>query len=118
MQSTLAAKLRSQRLKAMMLLEPHVKYAKSIGMKDTKMRYALLQKMEKSNWNFSNCQELLNLVSDIEKEDKCMKFKSKEENTVCMLCGHMIFCWACIKDIYSCWLCIQSLFETIRVKQW
>ena len=36
--------------------------------------------MEKNNCNFSNCQELLNLVLDIEKEDKCMKCKNKEKN--------------------------------------
>ena len=46
-QSTVAAEEKSQRLEAMMLLDPHVKYAKSIGIEDTKIRYALLQKMEK-----------------------------------------------------------------------
>ena len=46
-QSTVTAKERSQRLKAMMLLDPHVKYAKSIGIEDTKIRYALLQKWKK-----------------------------------------------------------------------
>ena len=43
MQSTVAAGKRSQRLEAMMLLDPHVKYAKRIGIKDTKIRYALLK---------------------------------------------------------------------------
>ena len=47
--------------------------------------------MEKNNCNFSNCQELLNLILDVEKEDKCIKCKNKERNAVCMLCGHMIF---------------------------
>ena len=117
-QSTVAAEERSQRLEAMMLLDPHVKYAKSIGIEDTKIRYALLQQMEKNNCNFSNCQELRNLILDVEKEDKCMKCKNKEKNAVCMPCGHTIFCWTCIQDIYSCWLCTQSLSETIRVKQW
>ena len=41
-QSTVAAEEKSQRLEAMMLLDPHVKYAKSIGIEDTKIRYALL----------------------------------------------------------------------------
>ena len=58
-QSTVTAKERSQRLEAMMLLDPHVKYAKSIGIEDTKIHYALLQQMEKNNCNLSNCQELL-----------------------------------------------------------
>ena len=78
-QSTVAAEERSQRLEAMMLLDPHVKYAKSIGIENTKIRYALLQQMEKNNCNFSNCQELLNLILDIKKEDKCMKCKNKEK---------------------------------------
>ena len=47
MKSTIAAEQRSQRLEAMMLLDPHVKYAKSIGIEDTKIRYALLQQIEK-----------------------------------------------------------------------
>ena len=115
-QSTVAAEERSQRLEVMMLLDPHVKYAKSIGIENTKIRYALLQQMEKKY--FSNCQKLLNLILDIKKEDKCMKCKNKEKHAVCMPCGHMIFCWTCIQDIYSCWLCTQSLSETIRVKQW
>ena len=46
-QSTVTAKERSQRLEAMMLLDPHVKYAKSTGIEDTKICYALLQQMEK-----------------------------------------------------------------------
>ena len=100
----------------MMLLDPHVKYAKGIGIENTKIRYALLQQMEKKY--FSNCQELLNLVLDIEKEDRCIKCKQGKKNAVCMPCGRMIFCWTCIQDIYSCWLCTQSLSETIRVKQW
>ena len=33
MQSTVATEQRSQRLKAIMLLDPHVKYAKNIGIK-------------------------------------------------------------------------------------
>ena len=47
MQSTVASAQRNQRLETMMLLDPHVKYAKSIGIEDTKIRYALLQQMEK-----------------------------------------------------------------------
>ena len=80
-QSTVAAEERSQRLEAMMLLDPHVKYAKSIGIENTKIRYALLQQMEKNNCNFSNCQELLNLILDIKKEDKCMKRKKQGKKT-------------------------------------
>ena len=56
-----------------------MKYAKSIGIEDTKIRYALWQQMEKNNYNFSSCQELLNLVLDIKKDDKCMKCKNKEK---------------------------------------
>ena len=113
-QSTVAAEERSQRLDAMMLLDPHVKYAKSIDIEDAKIRYALLQQMEK----ITATSPIANLVLDIEKEDKCIKCKNKEKNTVCMPCGRMIFCWTCIQDIYSCCLCTQSLSETIRVKQW
>ena len=78
-QNTVTAKERSQRLEAMMLLDPHRKYAKSIDIEDTKIRYALLQQMERNKCNFSKCEELLNLVLDIEKEDKCMKCKNKEK---------------------------------------
>ena len=106
MQSTVATEQRSQKLEAMMLLDPDVKYAKSIGIEDTKIRSALLQRTEKNNCNFSNCQEVLNLVLNINKEDKCMKCKNKEKNAVCMPCGYMIFCWTCIQDIYSCWLLV------------
>ena len=82
-QSMVTAEQKSQRLKAMMLLDPHVKYAKSIGIA-FKIGYALLQQMEKNNCSFSNCQELLNLVLDIKKEEKCMKCKNKEKNLDCM----------------------------------
>ena len=78
MESTVAAEQRSQKLEAMMLLYPCVKYAKSIGIEDTKIRYALLHQLQKNNCNFFNCQELLKLVLDIEKEDKYMKCKNKE----------------------------------------
>ena len=47
MQGTVAAKLKSQRLKAMILLDPHVKYAKSICIKDIQIHYALLQQIKK-----------------------------------------------------------------------
>ena len=46
-QSTVAAEERSQRLETMMLLDPHVKYAKTKGIEDTKIRYAFLQQMKK-----------------------------------------------------------------------
>ena len=36
-----------RRLEAMMLLDSHLKYAKSIGIDDNKIGYALLQQMEK-----------------------------------------------------------------------
>ena len=62
MENTAATEQRSQRLEAMILLDPHVKYTKTIGIEDTKNRFALLQQMEKNNCNFSNYQELLNLV--------------------------------------------------------
>ena len=46
-QSMVAAEERSQRLEAMMLLDPHVKYAKSIDIEDTKIHYAILQQLKK-----------------------------------------------------------------------
>ena len=98
-QSAVTSEERSQRLEAMMLRDPHVKYAKSLGIEDTKIRYS---KIGKNYCNFSNCQELLNLVLYIEKEHKCMKCKNTEKNTVCMPCEHMMFGWTCIQGIYSC----------------
>ena len=68
MQSTVAAEPRSQRLKTMMLLDQPC-LTKSKGIEDTKIRYTLLQQMEKNNCNFSYCQELLSLILDIRKED-------------------------------------------------
>ena len=82
---------KNQRLEAMMLLDPHVKYAKSIGIEDTKIRYALLQQMEKNNCNFSNCQELHNLILDIKKEDKCMKCKNKKKTQFACLVNTSYF---------------------------
>ena len=37
-QNTVAAEERSQRLEAMMVLDPHIKYAKNIDIEDTKIR--------------------------------------------------------------------------------
>ena len=68
-QSTVAAEQRSQRLEAMMLLDPHMKYAKSIGIEDTKIRCSFATNGQKNNCNFSNCQELLNLVLNIKKKE-------------------------------------------------
>ena len=120
--STAANQIRSmlfveakQNLDEMMMFDPHVKFAKSIGVKDTKIRYALMQQLEKHNRNFENRQELLNAVMDLNQEDKCMKCKSNEKNTVGMPCGHMIYCWSCLQDTPFCWLCSQRLTEKIRV---
>ena len=117
MRNTAAAKQNNQRLEDLMLFDPHVKYAKSIGVEDTKIRYALLKQMEKNYCNFSNRQELLNAVLDLKKDDKCLKCKNAEKNAVCMPCGHMVLCWECIQDTPSCWLCSQYISEKIRVFQ-
>ena len=45
--NTAASEQRNQRLEDLMLFDPHVKYAKSIEVEDTKIRYALLNQMEK-----------------------------------------------------------------------
>ena len=92
-----------QNLDEMMMFDPHVKFAKSIGIKDNKIRHTLMQQLKKNNdRNFDNCQELLNAILDLNKEHKCMKSKSKEKNTVGMPCEHMIFCWTCLQDTHFC----------------
>ena len=48
-----------------MSLDSHVKYSKSIEMKDNKIAYALLEQKEKNNCNFPNHQELLNAILDL-----------------------------------------------------
>ena len=78
MRNTAAAEQRNQRLEKIMRFNPHVKYAKSIGAEDIKIRYALLKQMEKNNCNFLNRQELLNAILDFKKDDKCLKCKNTE----------------------------------------
>ena len=70
-----------QNLDKMMMFDPHVKFGKSIGVKDTKICH------EKQDRNFENCQELLNAILDLNQEDKCMKCKSNKNNAVDMPCG-------------------------------
>ena len=117
MRNNAAAKQRNKKLEDLMLFDPHVKYAKSIGVEDTKIRYALLNQMEKNQCNFSNRQELLNAILDLKKDNKCLKCKTAEKNAVCMPCGHMVLCWTCVQDTTSCWLCSQWISEKIRVFQ-
>ena len=80
-----------QNLDKMMMFDPHVKFAKSIGVKDIKIRHALMQQLEKHDRNFENRQELFNAILDLNQEDKCMKCKSNKKNAVGVPCGHMIF---------------------------
>ena len=115
--NTAASEQRNQRLEDLMLFDPHVKYAKSIEVEDTKIRYALLNQMEKNHCNFSKRQELLNAILDLEKDDKYLKCKNAEKNAVCMPCEHMVLCWTCVQDIPSCWFCSQWISEKIRVFQ-
>ena len=75
MRNTTAAEQKYQRLEDLMLLNPHVKYAKSIGVEDTKTRYALLNQMEKNHCDSSNRQELLKSILDLKKDDKIFKIK-------------------------------------------
>ena len=79
-----------QNLDEMMMFDPHVKFAKSIGVKDTKIRHALMQQLEKHDRNFENRQEILNAIMDLNQEDKCMKCKSNLKNAVGMPCGHLL----------------------------
>ena len=104
-----------QNLDKVMMFDPHIKFAKSIRVKDTKIRHALMQQLEKHDGNFENGQELLNAIMDLNQEDKCMKCKSNEKNAVGMPCGHMIYCWSCLQDTQFCWLYLQRLTEKIRV---
>ena len=107
-QNNAAAKQRNQRLEDLMLFDPHVKYAKSIGVEYIKIPYALWNQIEKNHCNFSNCQELLNAILDLKKDDKCLKCINAEKNAVCMSCGHMVLCWTCVQDTPSCWLCSNA----------
>ena len=109
MRNTAAAEQRNQRLEDLMLFDPHVKYAKRIGVEDTKIRIVLLKQMQKNHCNFPNRQELLNAILDFKKDDKCMKCKNSEKNAVCMPCIHMVLCWTCVQDTPSCWLCSQCV---------
>ena len=104
-----------QNLDEMMMFDTHVIFAKSIGVKDTKIHHALTQQLEKHVRNFENRQELLNAILDLKQEDKCMKCKSNENNAVGMPCGHMIYFWMCLQDTHFCWLCSQRETEKIRV---
>ena len=102
MRNNAAAKQRNQRLEDFMLFDPHVKYAKSIGMEDTKIRYALWNQMEKNHCNFFNRQRIAKCYLDLKKDDKCLKCKNAEKNAVCMPCGHMVLCWTCVQDTPCC----------------
>ena len=104
-----------QNLEEMMMFDPHVKFAKSIEVKNTKICHALIQQLEKHDRNFENRQELLNSIMDLNQEGKCMKCKSNEKNVVGMPCGHTIYCWTCLQDTQFCWLCSQRSTEKIRV---
>ena len=63
-QNTIVAEERKQRLEDIMLLDLHVKYAKSVGIEDTNICYALWKQMEKNDCNFPNRQELLKVILD------------------------------------------------------
>ena len=90
-----------------MLFDPDVKYARSIGVEDTKIRYALLKQMEINHYNFSNRQELLKTILDLKKDDKCMKCKNVEKK--CSM--HALRTHGALLDMRSrhpsCWLCTQ-----------
>ena len=73
MRNTTSSEQRNQRLEELTLFDLHVKYLKSIGVEDTKIRYALLNQMEKNYCNFSNCQELLNAILDFKKRRQMFK---------------------------------------------
>ena len=73
-----------QNLDKMIMFDLHVKFAKSTGVKNTKIRHALRQQLEKHDRNFENHQELLNAILNLNQEDKCIKCKSNEKNAVGM----------------------------------
>ena len=104
-----------QYLDKMMMFDPHVKFAKSIGVKDIKIRHAPMQQLEKHDRNIEIRQELLNAILDLNQEDKYMKCKSNEKNAIGMPCGHMIYCWTCLQDTHFCRLYSQQLTEKIGV---
>ena len=68
-----------QNLDELLVFDPHAKFAKSIVLKDTKIPHALMQQSEKHNRDFGNRQELLNVILDLNQEDKCMKCKSNKK---------------------------------------
>ena len=88
LQNTAAAEQRNQRFEDIMRFDPHVKYAKSIEVEDTKIRYALLKQMEKNNCYFPNCQELLNAILDLKKDDKYLKCKNAKKCSMHALWTH------------------------------
>ena len=70
-QSVAAKQIRSmvfveakQNLEEMIMFDPHIKFAKNIGVKDIKICHALMQQLEKHDRNFYNRQELLNAILD------------------------------------------------------
>ena len=73
-----------QNLDELLMFDPHVKFAKSIGVKNIKIRHALMEQLKKDDRNFENRQELLNAILDLNEEDKCMKCKSNKKNAVGM----------------------------------
>ena len=70
MRNNAVAKQRSQRLEDLMLFDPHVKYAKSIGVEDTKIRYALWKQMEKKSLQFLQSSRIVKC---------CFRFKKRRQ---------------------------------------
>ena len=63
-----AKKQKAVDLDMFMLFEPHVLYAKRIGIRDERIRRALLQQLQTKNSQFTNRRDLLNAILDQPKD--------------------------------------------------
>ena len=113
-------KKREIEVEVLMLTDPHVKYAKRIGIDKRKIKDVLLQQLEKKQ-KFTSREELLNAILDQEpdaeslEKRKCKKCNKEERNALCMPCGHLLLCWKCVQEVEHCWGCNKLLKEKIRI---
>ena len=112
----------------LMFLDPHVAYAKKIGIDEDEIERAVTVQLEKNRCKFSSCQDLLNAIFDqtkvpslaerakqLEDDEKCTKCEKEKKNALCMPCAHMVVCWQCVQDLTLCWRCHEQVKEKIRV---
>ena len=112
----------------LMFLDPHIAYAKKIGIGEDSIQKALVHQLKTKHCKFSSCEDLLNAILDqtkeltfaeqakrLAEENKCTKCKKEDRNALCMPCGHLIVCWKCVLSMDCCWQCNKELEEKIRI---